>query len=39
MVVQCLRIPLPMQAAGVRSLVQEDPTTCHAAIKPVCHSY
>ena len=38
MVVQGLRICLPMQGTQVRSLVQEDPT-CHGATKPVRHNY
>ena len=32
------RIHLPMQLAGIWSLVQEDPT-CRRKIKPVCHNY
>lgn len=32
--VQCLRIHLPMQGAGVQSLVLEG-FTCHGAAKPV----
>ena len=38
LVVQWLRIYLPMQRTQVRALVQEDPT-CHGATKPVCHNY
>ncbi|KAJ8783597.1 hypothetical protein J1605_008640 [Eschrichtius robustus] len=38
MVVQWLRIRLPMQGARVRDLVREDPTFRGAA-KPVCHNY
>ena len=38
LVVQWLRIRLPMQGARVQALVQEDPT-CHGAAKPVCHNY
>ena len=38
LVVQWLRICLPMQGAWVRALVQEDPT-CRGATKPVCHNY
>ena len=38
LVVQWLRIRLPMQGTQVRALVQEDPT-CHRATKPVCHNY
>ena len=38
LVVQWLRIRLPMQGTRVRALVQEDPT-CHRATKPVCHNY
>ena len=34
LVVQWLRIHLPMQGTWVRSLVQED-STCHGATKPV----
>ena len=38
LVVQWLRIHLPMQGTQVRALVQEDPT-CHGATKPVHHNY
>ena len=38
LVVQWLRICLPMQGTWVRSLVQEDPTCC-GATKPVRHNY
>ena len=38
LVVQWLRIRLPMQGTRVRALVQEDPT-CHGAAKPVHHNY
>ena len=38
LVVQWLRIRLPMQGTGVRALAQEDPT-CRRATKPVPHSY
>ena len=38
LVVQWIRIRLPMKGTLVRSLVQEDPT-CRRATKPVCHSY
>ena len=38
LVVQWLRIRLPMQGTRVRALVWEDPT-CRGATKPVCHSY
>ena len=38
LVVQWLRICLPIQGTWVQSLVWEDPT-CHGAIKPVCHNY
>ena len=38
LVVQWLRIRLPMQGTWVRALVREDPT-CHAATKPVRHNY
>ena len=38
LVVQWLRIRLPMQGTWVRALVQEDPTCCGAA-KPVHYSY
>ena len=38
LVVQWLRICLPMQGIRVRDLVWEDPT-CHGATKPVCHNY
>ncbi|KAJ8776418.1 hypothetical protein J1605_015533 [Eschrichtius robustus] len=37
LVVQWLRIRLPMQGTRVRSLVREDPT-CRGATKPVCHN-
>ena len=38
LVVQWLRIHLPMQGTQVRALVREDPT-CLRATKPVCHNY
>ena len=38
LVVQWLRIHLPMQGTWVRALVQEDPT-CHGATKPMRHNY
>ena len=38
LVVQWLRIRLPMQGTGVWALVQEDPT-CRGATKPVRHNY
>ena len=38
LVVQWLRICLPMQGTQVRALVREDPT-CHGATKPEHHSY
>ena len=38
LVVQGLRIRLPMQRTRVRSLVREDPT-CHRATKPMRHNY
>ena len=38
LVVQWLRIHLPMQETWVQALVQEDPT-CHRATKPVHHNY
>ena len=38
LVVQWLRIFLPMQGTGVQSLVREDPTCC-GATKPVRHNY
>ena len=38
LVVQWLRIHLPMQGTRVRALVQEDPT-CRGATKPVRHNY
>ena len=38
LVVQWLRIRLPMQGTRVRSLVWEDPT-CRRATKPVHHNY
>ena len=38
LVVQWLRIHLPMQETQVRALVQEDPI-CRGATKPVRHNY
>ena len=38
LVVQLLRIHLPMRETQVRLLVGEDPT-CHGATKPVRHNY
>ena len=38
LVVQWLRIRLPMQGTRVRALVQEDPT-CRRATKPLRHNY
>ena len=38
LVVQWLRIRLPMQGTQVRALVREDPT-CHGATKPVSHNH
>ena len=38
LVVQWLRIHLPMQGTWVRALAQEEPT-CHGATKPVCRNY
>ena len=38
LVVQWLRIRLPVQGTRVRALVREDPT-CRGAAKPVCHNY
>ena len=38
LVVQWLRVLLPMQGTQVQALVREDPT-CHRATKPVCHNY
>ena len=38
LVVQWLRIRLPMQGTRVRALVREDPT-CHGATKPASHNY
>ena len=38
LVVQWLRIHLPMQGTWVGALVQEDPT-CHGATKPMSHNY
>jgi len=38
LVVQCIRIRLPMHGTWVRSLVWEDPT-CLGVTKPECHSY
>ena len=38
LVMQWLRICLPVQGTWVRALVREDPT-CRGATKPVCHNY
>ena len=38
LVVQWLRIRLPVQGTWVQALDQEDPT-CHGATKPVHHNY
>ena len=38
LVVQWLRICLPMQGTMVRALVREDPTCC-GATKPMHHNY
>ena len=38
LVVQWLRIHLPVQGTWVRSLVQEDPT-CHKAANPMSRNY
>ena len=38
LVVQWLRIHLPMQGTQDQSLVREDPS-CRGATKPTCHSY
>ena len=38
LVVQWVRILLPMQGTQLRSLAQEN-STCHWAIKPVCRNY
>ena len=38
LVVQRLRIRLPMKGTRVPALVQEDPT-CRGPTKPVCHNY
>ena len=38
LVVQWLRICLPIQGTRVRALVRGDPT-CHGATKPVHHNY
>ena len=38
LVVQWLRIHLPMQGTRVRALLWEDPT-CRGATKPMCHNY
>ena len=38
LVVQWLRIHLPLQGTQVRSLVGEDSTGCRAT-KPMCHNY
>ena len=37
-VVQWIRICLPMQGTQVRALVRED-FTCHGATRPVCHNF
>ena len=38
LVVQCLRIPLPMQATRVQSVFWEDPMCCRTP-KPTSHNY
>ena len=38
LVVQWMRIHLPMQGTRVQFLVRGD-STCPRAIKPICHSY
>ena len=38
LVVQWIRIHLPMEGTWVGSLVRED-STCHGAAKPVGHNY
>ena len=38
LVVQWLRIHLPVQGSRVQALVQEDPT-CLRATKPMCYHY
>ena len=38
LVVQWLRIRLPVQGTWVQALVREDPT-CRGATKPMCHNY
>ena len=38
LVVQWLRIRLPVQQTWVQALVREDPT-CHGATKPMSHNY
>ena len=38
LMIQWLRIYLPMQGTQVRSLVQED-STCLMATKPKCYNY
>ena len=38
LVVQWLRVRLPVQGTQVQSLVRED-STCHRATKPVSHNY
>ena len=38
LLVQWIRIHLPMQGTRVKSLVWED-STCHGATKPTCHNY
>ena len=38
LVVQRIKIHLPMQGTQVQSLIQEDPT-CRRATKSICHNY
>ena len=38
LVVQWIRVHLPVQGTSVQSLVQED-STCRRATKPVYHNY
>ncbi|KAJ8789429.1 hypothetical protein J1605_021956 [Eschrichtius robustus] len=38
LVVQWLRIRLPMQETRVRALAQED-SICRGTTKPICHNY
>ena len=39
LVVQCIRLSLPMQGIWVPSQVLLEDFTCHGATKPMCHNY